>query len=165
MGKSVRPLLTAMLIGAPTGAAYGFVISLLIDDRWTRLSVIAAGSLVIGATLVRVTQYWYKHIPRFWPMRIRRHCYDKPHRCPGWSGGGRKLAPERQTICPSGSFAPYMYEQRLWKWRFHRCDKCGTVALPVVVKYFDPFWWVKWEMPMWKRDLVWWWKERRDGLD
>ena len=91
-------------------------------------------------------------------MRIRRHCYDKPHRCPGWAGGGRRYPKPGKTVCKNGSLRWDMYEQRFWRFRFHRCAKCGTVAVPIVVKYLDPFYWVDWELGHVIRN----WKYRRD---
>lgn len=34
-----------------------------------------------------------------------------------------------------------MYEKRLWRWRFNRCDTCDVLVLPFVVQYADPRFW------------------------
>lgn len=72
-------------------------------------------------------------------MRISRPCYDKPHRCPGWAGGGDRYAKVQR--CKGGHLETGMYEKRLWRWRFNRCDTCDVLALPYAVQYFGPWWW------------------------
>lgn len=72
-------------------------------------------------------------------MIIRRGCYNKFHRCPGWSGGGPKYPKFNKVVCP-GKSNGWIYERKLWKWRVFRCPECQTVILPYVTRYFDPFW-------------------------
>jgi len=81
-------------------------------------------------------------------MRLSRTCYDRPHRCPGWAGGGWKTA--RTDRCDNGSIRTkndgYPGEHR---WRFGHCTECNTVTWPVVTRWLDPGWlrWVWWERP------------------
>lgn len=70
-------------------------------------------------------------------MRISRPCYDKPHRCPGWAGGGMRYA--RRQRCP-GALLGVSYGPG-WRWRFHRCGTCGVIVLPSNVRWLDPGWW------------------------
>jgi len=74
-------------------------------------------------------------------MRVSRPCYDKYHRCPGWAGGGLKYA--KADRCPGHGYVRTYGEtrmRRLWKWRFHRCDKCGVIVLPYMTRWLDPAW-------------------------
>lgn len=83
-------------------------------------------------------------------MKIMRANYDKPHRCPMWSGPAFKGS---DGECASGSFAKEFYIERYWYnkdpyWRFHKCRTCGTVVLPVYLQNLDPSWWkhkIKWK--------------------
>lgn len=81
-------------------------------------------------------------------MRISRPCYDKMHRCPGWSGGGIHSA--KVTRCEGGYISYYTTTpgshqvKRLWKWRLNRCPKCGVVVLPYAVRYLD-WGWYRWQ--------------------
>ena len=68
-------------------------------------------------------------------VKIRRSNYDKPWRCPDWSGPAWK---SRDGSCPGGML-PWQ-EHRLPEWRFFRCADCGTVVLPNVLKWLDPSW-------------------------
>lgn len=72
-------------------------------------------------------------------MRISRPCYDKPHRCPGWTGGGERYA--RVNRCPAGGRIPIDYERRGWQLRFHRCPDCRVIVLPWLVCWTSPSWW------------------------
>lgn len=72
-------------------------------------------------------------------MRIRRGCYDKFHRCPGWVGGGPRYPKDQNVVCSGGSVSD-IYDRKFWKWRINRHDKCGTIILPYATRYFDPFW-------------------------
>ncbi len=72
-------------------------------------------------------------------MRLSRPCYDKPHRCPGWAGGGMRYA--KVSRCDSGSLSDDMYARTAWKWRLNRCATCGVHVLPFVIRYLDPRWW------------------------
>lgn len=114
-------------------------------------------------------------------MYVRRQCYDKPHRCPGWNGGGMRYPrdadqPRRwwqqRTRCEGG----YLWARSLsdpWRnWRWHRCTRCDVLALPYVTRYFDPAWWrseirswrwgliddVRWHRNQWTADsdVPWW---------
>lgn len=76
-------------------------------------------------------------------MRISRPCYDKYHRCPGWAGGGMKYAKVERC---AGGYVQVDYERPLWKWRIHRCNKCGVYVLPFMVGHFAPTWHIR----------VWW---------
>jgi hypothetical protein len=67
-------------------------------------------------------------------LRIRRACYDKPHRCPGWAGGGFRYA--NTAVCDSGSI-PYS-DSKFDHWLVKRCATCGTVRLPIVTRWLDP---------------------------
>lgn len=75
-------------------------------------------------------------------MRLRRHCYDKPWRCPGWAGGGFRFPSDRRRICDGGTLVRYWDKGHHWliNWQFHRCEDCGTVALPIGIKWMDPAW-------------------------
>jgi hypothetical protein len=73
-------------------------------------------------------------------VRLRRTCYDKPHRCPGWAGGGWRYPRPSRDVCDGGSLVATMYVGRWWRWRFHRCPTCGTWAWPPVTKWADPTW-------------------------
>ena len=70
--------------------------------------------------------------------RIRRRCYDKPHRCPGWAGGGWRSA--REVVC-AGETLPGTWEPRSW-WLPQRCRACGIWALPIAQRYLDPSWYL-----------------------
>lgn len=82
-------------------------------------------------------------------MFLRRHCYDKFWRCPGWAGGGWSY-PKVQR-CDGGSLlvpgawnrerTEALPEDRWYEWKFHRCRKCDVVALPLVTKWLDLTWW------------------------
>lgn len=67
-------------------------------------------------------------------MRVSRPCYDKPHRCPGWAGGGAFYG--RADRCISGRIS-VDYEARLWQWRMWRCTACDVITLPYVVRWVD----------------------------
>lgn len=90
-------------------------------------------------------------------MRISRPCYDKPHRCPGWAGGGMRYA--KFDLCDDGRlYQPY----RRRYWLGARCSECGVYALPIAVQWLD--WrWLKyfitspyqWPRPhRWARNLI-----------
>jgi len=71
-------------------------------------------------------------------VRLSRPCYDKPHRCPGWAGGGDRYAKIQR--CEGGHLND-LYEKRLWRLRFNRCDTCDVLVLPYAIQYFGPWWW------------------------
>lgn len=75
-------------------------------------------------------------------MNLRRTCYDKPWRCPGWAGGGWHYPSGTRTICDGGTLN-INWDQPAWlrEIRFHRCQKhCGTITLPHVTRWIDPTW-------------------------
>lgn len=84
-------------------------------------------------------------------MRLSRHCYDKPHRCPGWNGGGMKFAKESRC---DGGHIQIDYTSR-WKrdWTFHRCDRCDVICWPIVVQWLDWRHWT-WQLRHWKFRLA-----------
>lgn len=70
-------------------------------------------------------------------IHIRRACYDKPWRCPGWAGGGWRYP--KKTVCEGGSIGHYESKlANLFLPRRHA--DCGTVRLPLIVKWVDPTW-------------------------
>jgi hypothetical protein len=83
--------------------------------------------------------------------RLSRHCYDKPHRCPGWAGGGARHA--KVNRCPDGGYIALHYATRAWKWRFHRCNKCDVLCWPIVVRELDWRWW-RWRLVGFRRDWL-----------
>lgn len=120
-------------------------------------------------------------------MYLRRHCYDKPHRCPGWAGGGmrntfhdtkpeywggegfedydfetsnsrRRHWWESKNRCKGGSLWDLFYEDPFWMWRWHHCYVCDVVAIPSVVRWLDPTW-VWWDFRTGVRN--WFWDMRR----
>ena len=68
-------------------------------------------------------------------MRAVRKDYDKPNRCPGWSGSGIREYPwERgKPYCDSGSSGYYADDcnQR----HFHQCGTCGLRTLPFAAAF------------------------------
>lgn len=81
-------------------------------------------------------------------MRLSRPCYDKPHRCPGWAGGGMHYADDSHP-CNNGSIrtrkpdpypGEYVYPATA-KWRFGHCTKCDVVTWPWALRRLDPTWW------------------------
>jgi len=91
-------------------------------------------------------------------MRLSRHCYDKPHRCPGWAGGGTRY-PKGESRCESGRLQ-INYEDRWYRWRFHRCNKCDVAAWPIVVQELDWTWW-RWRFHGWFWKLKDWYQDRQ----
>lgn len=98
-------------------------------------------------------------------MRLSRPCYDKPHRCPGWAGGGMHSARVYRCtaeVAPGGGTslrAGYYYEHGLlpWSLRFSYHRPCRTLVLPYVVRWLDPGWW-RWEL----RGVRRWCRDRRE---
>lgn len=86
--------------------------------------------------------------------RVRRGCYDKFHRCPGWAGGGWKYPRPEDVVCPSGSL-PNAFERKWW-FKFH--DKCGTLVLPFWSRWLDPAWWRYVVSEQWPRQI----RDRRE---
>lgn len=91
-------------------------------------------------------------------IRISRPCYDKPHRCPGWAGGGMRRA--RTDRCEGGSLRG-LYERRAWRWRTTRCPTCDVLVLPYAVRFLDWRWWRS-EIGGTYRQLRWWWANLDD---
>lgn len=69
-------------------------------------------------------------------MRVMRKNYDKPNRCPSWSGPAWKG--ETRTECEGGSTGYYL--DNCNEWNFHRCKKCGVWTLPFSTRWVDPAW-------------------------
>ncbi len=46
--------------------------------------------------------------------------------------------------CTGGSLSHTMYEKSAWQWRFNRCESCGVIVWPFVVRTLDWRWW-KWK--------------------
>lgn len=77
---------------------------------------------------------------------VSRPCYDKYRRCPGWAGGGWKGA--KRSLCHGedgiGGYLNVDYENRWWRWKTHRCVKCGVIVLPYVTHWLSwRTWWYK----------------------
>lgn len=77
-------------------------------------------------------------------MYLRRHCYDKFWRCPGWAGGGWRYP--KVDRCDGGSLQVHgmtgqPVTDRWWRWRWHRCNRCDVIAIPVITHWLDPTWW------------------------
>lgn len=70
-------------------------------------------------------------------MRFSRPCFDKPHHCPGYAGGGIKYAKKQR--CKSG------YIKNVYGIGLHHCSVCNTIVLPYWVRWFSPGWW-KWKL-------------------
>lgn len=81
-------------------------------------------------------------------MRISRPCYDKYHRCPGWSGGGMKLAKVKR--CKGGSLATVINYEGPWRWKWHQCPECKVWVMP--------YNWVKFAPANIKFKIRMWWK-------
>lgn len=88
-------------------------------------------------------------------MYLRRHCYDKPWRCPGWAGGGWSWAePQR---CDGGSLGIHIKELPLRNWRFGRCGTCDVLVIPLVTRWVDPTY-LWWRLKRWPGNV----RERRE---
>lgn len=105
-----------------------------------------------------------------WRLRTRvpfsRPCYDKPHRCPGWAGGGFLRALIYR--CESGSLSRVDYRRRYWLGT--RCSECGLYVLPIWTRGLDPSWisyrirhprWPNWAWRVQPRHLYFRWKAWR----
>lgn len=116
-------------------------------------------------------------------MYLRRHCYDKPHRCPGRAGGGWRYpylterpgwwddehdGPwerdtrtrrthwwQRKHRCDTGHLYALAYPDPWRLWRWHRCNECDVLTLPIVVRYLDPSWYR--HAYRFHRSSDWWW--------
>lgn len=84
-------------------------------------------------------------------MKIVRKDYNKPNRCPSWSGAGMSQYSWEskvlgEDLCHGGSSGYYADGMRigytLAGWNFHRCDECDVLTLPYVLRWVDPdYWW------------------------
>lgn len=99
-------------------------------------------------------------------MRLSRPCYDKPHRCPGWAGGGWKYG--KTDRCENGGSirvrklddSGHPGHPAEFRWRFSHCTKCDVVTWPYSVRFVDPSNYVVEIKSLWQR-LQWWWEDRR----
>lgn len=81
-------------------------------------------------------------------LPVRKN-YDKPNRCPGWSGSGIREygweTKQNSTVeCNSSSSGYYADVSRIDKYanfNFHQCEDCGTITLPIILQYVDPEYW------------------------
>lgn len=76
-------------------------------------------------------------------MKLALCDYDKPHRCPGWSGAGWKY--NKKDWCddtiPDGMTrwgTPTLYDKKLWYARINKTNCCGTYVLPHFLIWFSP---------------------------
>lgn len=79
-------------------------------------------------------------------MRLMRANYDKPHRCPGWSGPG--WGGIKNDVCEGTTSIRDRYDGPFWQWKLRRHDECGTVTLPYVLR------WLEWET-YWLKVGIW----------
>lgn len=100
-------------------------------------------------------------------IRLSRPCYDKPHRCPGWAGGGVRSARVYRCTSDNGGGGSlrggYYYERGLlpWSLRFSYHRPCRTLVLPYVVRHVDPGWW-RWKLRWMLLDVRDRWRDRHD---
>lgn len=125
---------------------------LLLEPGWHKIKDEPATEEIIPV-VVRQNSWLFVLVTRItmklFGMRFSRPCYDKPHRCPGWVGGGWKGA--RVNHCPEiwdgdirlrSGYVTIDYEKRSWRWKFHSCLSCHVVTLPLVVRWTDwRSWW------------------------
>lgn len=100
-------------------------------------------------------------------MRLSRPCYDKPHRCPGWAGGGWKFG--KKGTCSNGSVRTndgsgfwaldLDGHPRSHPWRFGRCTKCDVVTWPYNIRFIDPSNYIVEIKLLWQR-MKWRWEDR-----
>ena len=75
-------------------------------------------------------------------MRIARCDYDKPHRCPGWSGTGWTY--NKRDFCDGGSPRwakeedAYRGSSLMWEFKVRKTVCCGTYVLPHFLVWFEP---------------------------
>ena len=126
--------------------------------------------------------------PRGW-WKLSRPCYDKPHRCPGWAGGGWTYGGVQH--CHDGSITFGMTREEcatLWQrydtdpaaerelarqprlFALGQCTDCDVVVLPFWTRKLSPFWWRReawWALKnwlWWRRAAVQdWWHDRREA--
>lgn len=97
-------------------------------------------------------------------IRLSRPCYDKPHRCPGWAGGGWKYGKvdrcDNGSIRTRGSTAMFWFEDLeegypgVNVWHFGRCAKCDTTTWPFALRRLDPTYWLV-LFECWIQNLKW----------
>lgn len=94
-------------------------------------------------------------------MRIMRRNYDKPHRCPGWSGPAFKWKQIRgvnEFTC--GYLGPREWSEEAGHaqdgpdpWNSYglvRCPGCKTWVLPHWARFLDPTY-LWWKVKTWRR--------------
>lgn len=94
--------------------------------------------------------------------RMSRPCYNKPHRCPGWAGGGTRGA--KIDRCDGGSIrthkrdrtfpCEYVYPSTAW-WRFGHCTRCGVITWPFAIRWFDWRYLLNWKALEIIRNIRW----------
>jgi hypothetical protein len=72
--------------------------------------------------------------------RIARCDYNKPHRCPGWSGAGWTF--NRHDWCDGVASRRWLHDrdrdyQGLWWLRVRKTACCGTYVLPHILVWLD----------------------------
>ena len=73
-------------------------------------------------------------------FRVMRSNYDKPQRCPDWSGPALKLG---DGDCPGGSRASLGDGMGKWDhWTMWRCPECGVHVLPFILRKLDPTYYI-----------------------
>ena len=87
-------------------------------------------------------------------IRLSRPCYDKPHRCPGWAGGGLKYAkvdrcadghikiPSRLEECVDVATGEFDDNPGAHPFRFGSCDTCNVITWPWATRLIDPSHWL-----------------------
>jgi hypothetical protein len=104
--------------------------------------------------------------------RLSRPCYDKPHRCPGWAGGGLKYPKTDRcdggritvnVIEPAHVFDGIEFEATpghpgAHPWRFGRCNTCTVMTLPFALRRLDPTNWrsmLRMALANWRYERSW----------
>jgi hypothetical protein len=117
-------------------------------------------------------------------MRFSRPCYDKPHRCPGWAGGGMTSARTdrcdngRIKVRPRGARERHLAAQPAHlidytkdyfddhpgsnPLRFGHCTVCDVVTWPWFTRRLDPTAWVS-DLRSHLRRAKWALEDRRRG--
>lgn len=67
--------------------------------------------------------------------RLSRPCYDKPWRCPGWSGGGPNKA--KKYKCEDGRIQGWSGDKKYPHLYFHRCNECNVITIPFVLRWLS----------------------------
>lgn len=99
--------------------------------------------------------------------RLSRPCYDKPHRCPGWAGGGFKYA-KGDSRCAYGYIVTRVPRPELGAgmcspgekpFRFGHCTECDVVTWPFIMRKLSIPWWMwrlRWKAQDARYRLSWW---------